>query len=333
MFIAIFASALLQGSDAFNITSEFVQVIYHVQVDGSTSLPDPGPLNAFLQGNESLFNPLFPDHPPVQLQICNASVYQTPVNFYSIQHPGGCGIAPGWGKKPDPDHDKLVHTYEILCLVWNTGLFGLVILFLIGRRISDQFKNLTKSMGEWLGLRSELDDPEFEHDECSASVVISLLGAIWPGSILYILVFGSIRMSLVSLPDPTSFRHVLASSGQNVTLYLCTIRDLFQVYIGFADSCQQLQELLYPEALPPAHFNNARGAGMFVLMLTASMLMWGSGVFIAMKLVKFFFCACGPCRGIEALIEKRHQQSKVYGDLEMQGLPDSETGVLSEGQL
>eukprot|EP00243_Klebsormidium_subtile_P010473 TRINITY_DN55_c0_g1_i1.p2 TRINITY_DN55_c0_g1~~TRINITY_DN55_c0_g1_i1.p2 ORF type:complete len:116 (-),score=6.37 TRINITY_DN55_c0_g1_i1:1073-1420(-) len=66
-----------------------------VHVSGSTSLPDPSPLNAFLRNQSGLVNPLLPDHSPVQLQLCNSSVYYQPFDFYTLQHPEGCASAPG----------------------------------------------------------------------------------------------------------------------------------------------------------------------------------------------------------------------------------------------
>lgn len=68
--LTIIFAALVQGSQALDVTPEFVQVIYHVQVNGSTRLPDPALLNAFLefqndQSDPGLFNPLYPHHPRV----------------------------------------------------------------------------------------------------------------------------------------------------------------------------------------------------------------------------------------------------------------------------
>jgi hypothetical protein len=94
-----------------------------VHVTGSTSLPDPGPLNGFLRNKSSLPYPLLPDHPPVQLQLCNSSVYSQPFDFYMLQHPGDCASAPGL-LRSKPCKPTAARALEAIWLAWAANLLA-----------------------------------------------------------------------------------------------------------------------------------------------------------------------------------------------------------------
>lgn len=108
-------SLLLPVSVQQSESADFTIEVLVMHVEGNTTLPDPDPLNAFLAQNDSLFNPLFHSDPPLQLQICNSSIYKQPFNLYTIEHPGGCAKAPGMAK--DAKQRKLLQAYERLCWI------------------------------------------------------------------------------------------------------------------------------------------------------------------------------------------------------------------------
>lgn len=306
--LVVIAAALGNRCEAANITLQVV--ISYVEVDGNTSLPDPSPLNAFLRDNTSLVNPLFQNHSALQLQKCNASLYQTPFDFYTIQHPDGCSVAPGLVRSPE--QDKTVHDYETLCCIWNAALFVLLLLCLIGRRLSKPLKEHMNRACCWLGKLFISVVAVQQGQEVEFSCCEVFFGFLWGmvspaiaftlGIALYPDKFGRTHLELVKLPNPESFNQVLAFSGQNVTsLYLCTIRNAFQVYLGFAESCDQVKSFLYPHVSEPASFPLAHGNGITVLLTIASVILWVSGTFIAFGLL---YCCCFcPRTVVQALSE------------------------------
>lgn len=317
LFVAmVFTATPAQLTDAANFTVEVVVV----HVDGSTSLPDPGPINRFLKVNTSFVNPLFPSHPPLQLQVCNSSLYRTAFNFYTAEHPGGCGKAPDMVR--NANQDRIVRTFEKVCWIWNGVFFGLIILCLICWHLNSSFKDsLTKS-------RIWLEEALFGFDSCSkrafglAWMVVSNVGGVFLGVYLYCQNFGQLHLDPLKLPEPKILNQVLASSGQNVTLYLCTIRGAFQVYIGFAQSCDQhqVQDAFYPEVSAPTFPVMARGTGVGILTGIASMIMFMSALFFTGGLLHCcFFCwpnvLAKGCRWLK-------KRGKVY-NVEMQAPPGS----------
>jgi hypothetical protein len=133
------------------------------------------------------------------------------------------------------------------------------------------------------------------------------------------------------LPDPASLNIFLRSSGQNVTLSLCTIRRAFQVHIGFSDSCDQISNSLYPElehSLTTVETTSStdtddledfsHGVPLGILTAFAGLVTWLSWVLIAVGALAYFagvvyFC-CQCCCG--------RSQAKVH-DVEMQDAASS----------
>lgn len=314
--IVLIVAALAKRGEAANITLQVV--IAYVEVEGNTSLPDPAPLNAFFRDNTSLVNSLFPSHPPLQLQKCNASLYQTPFDFYTIKHPWECSKPPG--RISDPDQDRLVHIWERVCLISNTVILGAIVLCLIGLQLSkysEYWQNADRP-ARW--LREVLDlchlyRPEREMVFVIPWIITTPIAGIFLGVPLYLDVLGVKHLIPVHLPDPGSLNHVLASNGSSITLYPCTVRDIFQAYVGFAESCDQLQGWFYPDLqTPETNLKAARGPGITFLMTVASIFTFASWIFFVL-LVLYCFFFCWPeyvretvpewCNKVKKLFERR----------------------------
>lgn len=296
VIFVIIVAALATRGEAANI-STIQWVIAYVEVDGNTSLPDPGPLNEFLSRNTSLVNPLFPKNPPLQLQKCNAILYKTPFDFYTVQHPGGCSRPPRRVK--EPERHSLVLTWERVCQITNAAYFGTLVLCLIGRKLCKYSKYLQYAdrPARWLGQMLNLSDNSRPTSDvvfiCCLMVFFFLMTGLFPGVFLYAFIFGEEHLSPLQLPDPGSMDHVLASIRHNVTLYRCTVGGTFQAYVGFAESCEQLQGCIYPGLVTPSRTKPAHGPGITFLMAAASVttLAWW---IVTVLLVIYYCCFCWP---------------------------------------
>lgn len=319
--IVLVLLAFVHQSEAANFTVEVTVV--HMVVDGTTSLPDPGPLNAFLGQNKSLFNPLLPaPHPPLQLQRCNSTIYQiNAFDFYTLQHPGGCGSAPGLVN--DPKQERLMNKYDEIVLIWAIVVLGLLDIFLIWPLVS---KQTAKGTFDFLGKalfppRRPAGNPHFDQtwlDGCLVFEVITWLGcaaSIILAFAIYTTYIDVKYLVPAELPDTVSLNHFLSTSNQTATLYRCTIRDVFQVYVGFADSCDQLESCIYPGVVrkrgPPP---SAHGAGMSFLMIVASITTYASCVLILMGTL--YCCCC--CGHISKSVRKELRERKQVQSVEMQ---------------
>lgn len=120
-----------------------IGVVYSiVHIDGNTSLPDPGPLNAFLRSTMNDSNHLM--EPVVQLQVCKSSIYTIPYDFYVIQHPGGCERPPlrlvRKSRSELSKRDRLIDELKLVCEVWALTVLGLLLFALLVRGLANCFK-------------------------------------------------------------------------------------------------------------------------------------------------------------------------------------------------
>lgn len=145
---------------------------------------------------------------------------------------------------------------------------------------------------------------------------------VFPGSTCTFVCLG--RITLISCnfePDPVPLNRFLSTTtGQNVTLYLCTIRNAFQVYLGFAESCDlEVQQQLYLGVYATAESVDpfARSGGIVALMIVATILMFGTATFAVLVVVSGCICSGPSYQGGRS---GRHRERKVY-DREV---PDSE---------
>ncbi|GAQ87579.1 hypothetical protein KFL_003620105 [Klebsormidium nitens] len=298
--VLIAAALFVQGGESLT-----VETTYRVHVNGSTSLPDPSPLNAFLLSHSTSLNPLLPDHPPVQLQLCNSRVYSQPFDFYTLQHPGGCASAPGWITSKSVGARVL----EAIWLAWGAVLVaGLVLTWVIPSRMS--------ALKGWaVRCCYSLVPASPERIKIPADIIAASpclrVTAVFPLFILIALLNFSYaamdKLLPAPLPDPASLNAFLHSSGQNITLSLCTIRRDFQVYIGFSDSCNQLSASLYPdlsttcdETTIDTRVQDTFSHGLAVAILTffAGFFTCLSWLVIAIGALAYFaavvyFCCCG----------------------------------------
>lgn len=272
----------------------------HIDVNGSLSLPDPGPINAFLWNLSGPLDEVSP--PPVQLQLCKLSnLYASSLDFYTMQHPEGCESAP---KGVKSKQWKTVRAFQAVCLIWTLALYVVVVLFafvLICCR---------KSLEEWVNkLERKERFPKlletFSTGERSfARTLHDIYVVVWYGLPLPLSLFVTLLYinkhnfaeapPFWQLPEAETINQFLRINGDHTTLYLCTIRKLFQVYIGFADSCNQVQDWFYPEVQPkPTAF--VQNAIMFV----ASVITFSMWTFLAMAAV--YFIVSGFARCCEAL--------------------------------
>eukprot|EP00243_Klebsormidium_subtile_P010474 TRINITY_DN55_c0_g2_i1.p1 TRINITY_DN55_c0_g2~~TRINITY_DN55_c0_g2_i1.p1 ORF type:complete len:342 (-),score=-1.80 TRINITY_DN55_c0_g2_i1:521-1546(-) len=302
-----------------------------VHVDGSTSLPDPSSLNAFLRNQSGLPNPLLPDHPPVQLQLCTSSVYSQPFDFYTLQHPGGCASAPGLLRsKP-----RAASALEAIWLAWAAVLLaGRVLIGVIRSRMSatDRADCASRCCSRLVPVRAERLHMQTAKEVAmciSQSSACITFVAIIPALFLCSSYVAIDNLLPAPLPDPASLNVFLHSSGENVTLSLCTIRKAFQVYIGFSDSCNQVSNSLYPELeVSPARVETAgstyisdlhdfsHGVPVAILTFFAGWITCLSWANIAVGSLAYFagivyFCCCG-----------RSTRAKVH-DVEMQDAASS----------
>ncbi|GAQ87578.1 hypothetical protein KFL_003620100 [Klebsormidium nitens] len=274
--------AFVQQSEAANFTVEVTLV--HMKVNGTTSLPDPGPLNDFLRQNESLFNQLFPDpQPPLQLQKCNATIYQiNAFEFYTLQHPRGCESAPGLAK--DPAQERMVRKYDKIVGIWAVAVLALVILLGCVWLVSPKFAaGVCQCLGKML-VPPRYGNPQYNEiwvlGFCFLFLCTTLLGwfaSFITGIVVYGAFIGVKHLDPAKLPDPASLNQFFLNRNQTATLYQCTIRDMFEVYVGFADSCNQLQSCIYPGVArkdgPPPF---AHGGGVTFVMMMASVITYAS---------------------------------------------------------
>lgn len=270
---------------------DFVQVSYRMQVEGSTNLPDPAPLNAFLKGNTTLVNPLFASHPPLQLQVCNASILNRPAfSFYTVQHAGGCDSEPGLAS--NPKQEKAVSRYDTIILLWDSALLVLFCLYGAGWCLSERVRVSTDKF--WNGdrrLEAEMWRPpsyrrerKWSFDDVVAALLLGSLVCLTFGVLAYLLYtcnLGLKHLEVVPLPDPSDLNNVLASNGHNVTLHLCSVRDVFQVYIGFSKGCDQLRLILYPGVYFPYDNPMVHEPFVVTLMIIASAIAYLSWVVLA----------------------------------------------------
>lgn len=294
VFTAVLIAALIQGSESYaGAIPDFVQV--SMQVDGSTSLPDPAPLNAFLQSNTTLTNPLIPSQPPLELQICNASILNQPAfNFYTIQHPGGCGSAPGLAS--NPKQEKVVSLYETIILLWYCTLLAFICFCAAGCYVSERVRLSVDCV--WQGYR-QLEAATwrttYRRERRSSLYGIArwmfspgfhgvpiYFALSFLGVGLYLDRYGVKHLEVVALPDPSDLNNVLRSNGQNVTLSLCSVDRGFQVYVGFSNGCNQLGRILYTDVWYPAtNLKAAHGPLVMVLMCVTSAVAFSSWFFLA----------------------------------------------------
>ncbi|GAQ87581.1 hypothetical protein KFL_003620120 [Klebsormidium nitens] len=113
-----------------------------------------------------------------------------------------------------------------------------------------------------------------------------------------------------ALPDPATLNPFLLSSGQNLTLHLCTVRGAFQVYIGFSDSCNQVGDFLYPGISLTKDNDHAfrHSSGMSALLFAAAWMSFTSWACIIAGLV---------CHSAGLLYRCCFLRQKVYS-IEMQ---------------
>lgn len=278
-----------------------------VRVAGSTSLPDPEPVNAFLAQNASVLNPLLPSHPPLQLQKCNASLYQTSAfDYYVIQHTrGGCEHAPGMAR--DSKAEEETKNYERNVCTSLVLLGALLVLWLIGYCVlGESFRSFSQKVGRRLAEvpAKFIHRSDGELDRNDLCLMASFCVAFIGGVMVYLLKYGQKVFLMVPLPDPAPLNDVFASSGLNVTLYLCTVRGLFQVYLGFADSCSQVEHFIFPEALPPAPFHSAHEGRLTALIALAVVISFFAWTFIATGVVSWVCTSACGCilSGIKKLV-------------------------------
>jgi hypothetical protein len=302
-----------------------------VRMTSSTSLPDPSPLNGFLRNQSSLPNPLPPDHPPVQLQLCKSSIYSRPFDFYMLQHPGDCTSAPGLSRsKP-----TAARALEAIWLAWAAVLLaGLVLNCVIRSRMSATDQAACAAARCYYRLVPVAGERNIQIagniNPFIISAIVFLLGI--PVAILCFEYVAVDEILPAPLPDPASPNVFLRSSGQNITLSLCTIRRAFQVYVGFSDSCGQIPNSLYAELegsltmvertsssdTDDLHEYN-HGVPLGLLTFFAGMVTCLSWAIIVVGALAYFagvvyFCCCG------------RSQAKVH-DVEMQDAASS-SGVV-----
>lgn len=292
---------------------EAMKLQVNLQVNGSTSLPDPATVNAFLQSNSSLANPLLPNKAPVQLQLCNASTIANAFQYYTLQHPGGCEKAPELVKKSN----KAVKTLELVWLVWAPLAFALYLFALIGICCKSPW-------GLWainalVGFPKQLEAHFGGHAprdllKYYTLTLLVLIAGLAYFSPLWFLApppsLGQTPLHSAALPDPASLNPFLYSSGQNVTLHLCTVRDAFQIYVGFSDSCNQTGDFLYPGVSLTKDNNHAlrHGEWMSALLFVAAWISFSSWACILAGLI---------CHSAGILYRICFYRHKVYS-IEMQ---------------
>lgn len=317
--ILVILLAFVRRRESGSVTVEVI--LLHLEVNGTTSLPDPGPPNAFLRNNQSLFNPLFPaPHPPLQLQRCNSTIYQiNAFDFYTLQHLEGCGTAPGLVK--DLNRARMTRKYDNMVKIWAVIVLALVTLLILVGILCPSF-----AAGVCGCLGKTIIPPRIPGHAHRTWVIgfllfmfITLLGCS-ASFILGIALYGA-RIGVkvlvpAKLPDPATLNPFLSTSNQNATLYRCTIRDMFQVYVGFADSCDQLQSCIYPGVVrrdggPP---RLAHGAGVTFVMMMVSVLTYASSVMIVAGTL-YCCCCCWP---ISRSVGKAFRECKQVRSVELQ---------------
>jgi hypothetical protein len=304
-FSIILIAAALSVQEGESLT---VETTYRVHVDGSTNLPDPSNLNAFLLNHSTLLNPLLPDHPPVQLQLCTSRVYSQPFDFYTLQHPRGCASAPGWITSKSVDARVL----EAMWLAWFTVLLtGLVLNCVMPSRMSALKGWAIRCCYSLVPASPEgIQIPANITAAFPCLIAIAAFVLFLPVVALNFFYAAMDKLLPAPLPDPASLNAFLQSSGQNITLSLCTIRREFQVYIGFSDSCNQLSASLYPELSAtcketttdtgvPVAFSHGVALGIFTLFAgfysCLSWLVIAVGALAYFAMVVYFRC-CGRRR-------------------------------------
>lgn len=280
--------------------SEMVPVYKSIEVNGNLSLPDPESLNAYLRENTGLLNPLLANHPPLQLQKCSFKYYNNTIDFYTFLHPANCSTAPGWAL--DSRQARRVYTYKKLLWTWNVAFAGLLILCYIALRLSG--RRFEEVAAGWF---PNLNSPQTSLLEALYGTLWFLLSAIsWIPSIpVYATYFVSQKRYLPQLPDPS----LLIGPADN--LQLCTVRDVFQVYLGFADSCHRVQWWIYSEAWAPETEPLVQSFGLTFFIVFANMLTWVTWTFLAGGVLYWCFFE-GP-----RLIKKLYQRRRVC-NVEMQ---------------
>lgn len=227
--------------------AESFKLEVYLHVNGSTSLPDPKAVNAFLENNHSLFNPLLSHRPPVQLQLCNATIYSNLIDFYTLEHPGGCESAPGLLRNPD----TALRTLEAVWLIWAALMAAFFVLWITSCGYSENFRDCASNallcFPKVMRIEYGGEIPRCIRFECIAAGFI-LIAFLTPGVVVFYNAYlGQTDLHAAPLPDPGNLTQFLHSGGQNVTLYRCMIRKAFHVYIGFSGSCGQIDDYLYPE--------------------------------------------------------------------------------------
>lgn len=194
-------------------------------------------------------------------------------------------------------------TYEKVCLTWDAPLLGLVLFYIIGCQLSHLFKRCASRALERLATFL-IDWSRISAGRGEAWLTLSLLAGVIGGMLLYPEFFGATKWDLVQLPDTAKLNQLLTLAGENVTLFPCTVKSAFQVYVGFADSCPQLQDCFQPEFFSHNRSRLAHESVLFtVLMMLASMVFFGSGTFLAIG-VLYGVCIDWPRRMIAAPVKK-----------------------------
>lgn len=314
LYIALCAAAFVQVTEAFSLTINV----------RTTRLPDPGPLNRFLRENASQPNPLVPLHPPLQLQLCNASVYDNLFDIYTIEHPEGCATAPLM-VRPGQDHRRQgLAVFEQVCSVWALITLGLLAMLLVGvciggsefrAYVGDLLKpRLVKELnaGVRSGTAVKCGNMKQWFVVFWYTVPFALTQAVPP---IYVALAKQTAAILVPLPDPAIFNTTLASTDLNLTLTRCTIRDIFQVYVGFSDGCDQLQDSIYPTAKHASSRPLNHGVAMSIWLNVAVIIASVSWWMIAMwALYHVSRCVVATHRKLK----KVWGRSDTGGDVEMQ---------------
>lgn len=282
------AAALIQGAESLNftyLTQVWQTIVVHREVEGTASLPDPDVINAYLQAETDLVNPLLHGKHPLQLQKCNSSMFNVAFDFYTVQHPGGCASAPGWAR--DPKDEKRIAIYEKACWITDIAVVALFVLRVLLSMYSSAFREGVQKLRGFLSELLNFRDPR---KSCIERHFL-FLWWIWPfwgllGLVMYGIFFAGRSSHFVQLPDPSDFNRVLTSQGYNVSLSLCTVKDAsifpdpnFQVYVGFADSCDLVDGSVYPGNVSPGGYHGVHDTGMTLLMLAASFLAFSGWAF------------------------------------------------------
>jgi hypothetical protein len=277
-----------------SITIEPVYTI--ARIDGNTSLPDPGPINAFLRSTSNDSNPLM--EPLMQLQVCKSSIFSIPFDFYVIQHPRGCESPPlrmvRKSRSELSKRDRLIDELKLVCEVWALTVLGLFFFALLVGGFVNYFKCCSQGWTYFSGSRDRRWGMAVFVATASSA---SLYGAILPACVY--VGEGLKKMKLWrpahTLPDPVMLSQILSSSSLNVTLHLCEIKEMYEVYLGFADSCDQVASSLYPQA--DISMPKPLGPAMLLLQGFAAFITFGSWIFLLAVAVYGSF-RCGPrCYG------------------------------------